>query len=72
MLDIDVAIISSFPTISDLRTHTALTRSDIDAIAAINERESDEPLQGGDALQGAIRYPGEAVSLAFANDELPN
>ena len=72
MHDIDIITTSSFPSTSDLRTHTTLTRSDIDAITAINEREFDEPLQGGEALQGATRYPGEAVPVAFANDELPN
>lgn len=39
---------------------------------AINERATQEPVQGAEALQGGSRYPGEAVASDFAYDEIPS
>jgi hypothetical protein len=38
--------------------------------SAINERARDEPEVGAEAIQGAARYPGEAVKQVFAVDEV--
>jgi hypothetical protein len=43
---------------------------DIYAVEAINERMRDEPGSGPEVMQGKARYPGEAVKLLFAVDEV--
>jgi hypothetical protein len=39
-------------------------------IRAINKRARDEPEVGAEAIQGAARYPGEAVKQVFVVDEV--
>jgi hypothetical protein len=63
-------ILFRFPSASVLAQHTSLSTTDISAIRAINKRARDEPEVGAEAIQGAARYPGEAVKQVFAVDEV--
>ena len=59
-----------FPSARTLAQQTSLSKTDISAICAINQRARDEPNVGGEATQGEARYPGEAVKQVFAVDEV--
>lgn len=55
--------------VSDLAVDTTLPIKDITAILAINERSVQQAGRGAEAIQGCQRYPGQAVSMAYAYDE---
>jgi len=59
-----------FPSARTLAQQTSLSKSDISTIRAINEHARDKPEVGAEAIQGAARYPGEAVKQVFAVDEV--
>jgi hypothetical protein len=55
---------------SDLIRNTALSPKDFAAIPAINERSVQQAGRGTKAIQGGHQYPGQAVPMAHAYDEI--